>query len=72
MESMAPWYIWGASPPLDPLSSSTEVNFTYSTLPRNKSKMVNEQIPEYDVLFVGAGFGSITTFHRYVLSPFLS
>ena len=28
--------------------------------------MVNEQIPEYDVLFVGAGFGSITTFHRYV------
>jgi hypothetical protein len=28
--------------------------------------MINEiDIPEYDVLFVGAGFGSITTFHRY-------
>jgi hypothetical protein len=22
--------------------------------------------PEYDVIFVGAGFGTITTFHRYV------
>jgi hypothetical protein len=47
------------------------------TLPKNKSKSQSEmgdetQIPEYDVLLVGAGFGSITTFHRYVLSPFLS
>jgi len=24
------------------------------------------KVPEYDVIFVGAGFGSITTFHRYV------
>jgi hypothetical protein len=28
----------------------------------------NTNLPKYDVILVGAGFGSITTFYRYVVS----